>query len=261
LVASVLSAGASRSAAAECRAPRFRLVKDFIHYESGRGAARVTLAPADFALTNLLCLAQALKVQHPDWKEVNVLMFSSEVAAASFSPGKMGPPELWQFDRQLRAFYSLNVSTHEEFLAITPMGLEGGEASDTRIMLPASGTPHCRLEIHDRCLFALDQFMDVADRLRTSGSGSVTLAGTIGRDGKVTGLKTADAGSDRPSDAGSLARSASDNLATWWLEPAPREDPIRITYAYVVDSTLPKGKVDVQFALPDRVTIRANPAQ
>ena len=103
--------------------------------------------------------------------------------------------------------------------------------------------------------------MDIADRLRTSGSGSVTLAGTIGRDGKVTGLKTADAGSDRPSDAGSLARSASDNLATWWLEPAPREDPIRITYAYVVDSTLPKGKVDVQFTLPDRVTISANPAQ
>ncbi len=187
-VAIVLGMNAAGSAAAKCRSPRFQLARDFVNYESGRGSAHISLTPADFTLPNLVCLAQVLKAQHPDWKQVNVLMFSSQTAATGFSPGKLGPEELWQFDRQLRAFYSVDVDAREEFLAITPMGLEGGDDYDTRLHLPPSGTPHCRLEVNDRCLLAVEPLKYQVRELREAAPGSVTLAATIGRDGRLAGI-------------------------------------------------------------------------
>jgi hypothetical protein len=86
----------------------------------------------------------------------------------------------------------------------------------------------------------------------------VTLTGTIRRDGKLTGLHVAAAKTDQPDRRDQFVRAILNNLKTWWLEPGPREDRIRITSTSGSDSWLPDaGPLDLKFELSNQITIRA----
>jgi hypothetical protein len=56
-----------------------------------------------------------------------------------------------------------------------------------------------------------------------------------------------------------LTEASLDNLATWRLEPAARQQKIQITYSYVHDLSVPEGKTQPEFVLPKKVIIRASP--
>lgn len=257
VVAVALGLLVARTAAAQCTPPQFRIGRDLINYESESGAVHISLRPTDFTLGKLVCLARSLRRQHPTWKNVSVLMFSSEDAAVRFVGGKMGvPDDLWRFDKEMRAFYSLDALRQEEYLAITPAGFGGTEFYDTRIDLRVTATPHCRFELNARCLLALDEIAYPDEALRRKVSGKVTVTGAVTREGKLTNLTISDGGGRLVQADDSLGRAAIDNLKTWWLEPAQRTDGLRITFSYEIDASLPRrGQVDVQLALPGQITI------
>lgn len=256
VVAVCLSLVAVGSAIAECTVPQFHTTRDYMNPQTGKGSMSVILSPDDVTLDKLLCMAQHLKEPHPQWRDVAVLMFSSDDAAMNFNPSPMSGPVEHRFQRGLRALYLFNLDDHKESLAITPLGIEGGDAYDTTIDLPVAGRVHCRLEVSGRCLLALEPVTYPGDALRSRESGKVTLTATIGPDGKIVVANTGpQQGSDR------LVGAAVDNLKTWWLDAIAREDTFRITYTYVVDSSLQRGQVDVQLALPTQITIRANPPE
>ncbi len=63
-----------------------------------------------------------------------------------------------------------------------------------------------------------------------------------------------------------LLTEASRNLATWRFEPGPQKIPLRITYSYVIDSSLPipapyHQQIDARLELPNQITIRGRRLQ
>jgi hypothetical protein len=64
------------------------------------------------------------------------------------------------------------------------------------------------------------------------------------REGSVAAIQVADSTSIPPGRAESLTREAIDNLKTWRLEPARRQDTFRVTYSYEIDSSLKEGEVN-----------------
>jgi outer membrane biosynthesis protein TonB len=99
-------------------------------------------------------------------------------------------------------------------------------------------------------LIALQQFPYPAKLLNGKPSGSVTLAATITRAGKVDHIRVVKAESIS-------ASPAIQNLASWRLEPGPRDESIQITYSYAIDDSLRQmDGMQVQWALPIAVSIR-----
>jgi len=94
--------------------------------------------------------------------------------------------------------------------------------------------------------------------LKARVSGKVSVTGTAGRDGKVT-VKIEAADGRQPAESDPLARAAVENMKSWWLEPARHQDTFRITYSYIIDPSLRSDQFDVQFDLPNQITIRAAP--
>jgi TonB family protein len=121
--------------------------------------------------------------------------------------------------------------------------------------------PPCRLELRGRCLLALHEVVYPGEAYpqQTRMAGAVTLTGTVARDGTVTGIQVVESESVPSGRTAPLMREAVENLKTWQLEPATLEDTLRIRYSYVIDPSLPTGTEDAQFALPNQITIRANP--
>jgi hypothetical protein len=57
-----------------------------------------------------------------------------------------------------------------------------------------------------------------------------------------------------------FVREAVQNLKSWRLEETPRQDPLRITYSYVIDASIRRELGEkLEFALPNQVTISADP--
>jgi len=125
---------------------------------------------------------------------------------------------------------------------------------ETRIDLPVEATPHCQLEIDNRCLIALQQFPYRAKLLKGKTSGTVTLAATITRSGKVDHVRVVKAESI-------AANEPIQNLSSWRLEPGPRDEAIQITYSYAIDGSLRRiDGVQVHWDLPNAVSI-TSPAE
>jgi len=234
---------------AACEMPRYYVVRDFVGPQHEKGALQLWVRPQEFRLDHLICLVQTLDAQHPEWRDVTLLLFSSEEAAEKFEPGGMSifrniidatgkivaVEDVGRFKRELRGLYVLKASTHERYLSITPLGLEGGEAFDTKIEFPLTSQPHCRHEVDYRCLFGLEPFVYPKAALIAKMSGSVTVRGVIARDGtvKATIVTTSQASANDP-----LAKAALQNLSTWWFERADKPDSFEITYSFVIDPTL-----------------------
>ena len=152
--------------------------------------------------------------------------------------------------------YRLNPS--EEYIELKPIGCLCPTPYETRISLPLTAATRCRLEFSGRCLLAADAAL-YGDGYVRRASGRVALTAVIGRDGRLDRIQVVDAVSTPPETQSLFTVAAVANCRTWQLEPASQKDTLRVTYAYVIDDSLPQGALNVQFASPDGVTIRANP--
>jgi TonB family protein len=245
---------------AQCQAPRFHKGQDY------GASVFVSIRPSDFTLNKLTCLARRLREARQERKSLGVLFFSSRDAAKYFQPpGSVDfepgwPPGRVEWRTHLHALYSFDAAKHEESLKILPLGYETAPTLVTTIDLPLATTPHCHMEIRDRCLMAvLKEITYPQAALKANASGKVVLTGTINRDGRVRSLRVAEADVNPSDERESLAKAALQNLRTWQFDAPEYDDPIRITYSYTIDKSLLHGGVTlVEWDLPNQVIVRAN---
>jgi hypothetical protein len=262
------------SARAECVVPPYFPVKDFINPDTGVGFIHLWVPPLEFTLDRIVCLLQTLKGQHQTWTDVSVDLFSSEEAAEDFDVAPMERipvvavngnvvryKDTAELYRELRGRYVLDIDRHEHYLEITPTGfdLHGDLAAyETRIEFPVAGRIRCRVELNARCALSLDRITFPDAALRAGTSGAVTLSGQIQRDGTISDIRVVSATNQGADGRDQLVAATLGNLKTWWVEAATHQDEVRVTYSYVVDPSVPRGRVFVQFAPGNQITIRGN---
>jgi TonB family protein len=125
----------------------------------------------------------------------------------------------------------------------------------TRIDLPVTGAPICRVAMNGRCLLEL-QHVYFPPEGETGADGQVTLTGTIRREGAVSGVAVLDAKGDPPSRSAFLTDFAVKYLRTWRFEPGRQKYAVRITFEFTI-APLPLGQ-SVEFHLPGEVRIQTN---
>jgi hypothetical protein len=243
---------------AQCRPPQYREGAIFADGDSVF-VQSISMPLVDFTAGKLVCLATALKERYRDYHYVTISIFSSHEASRTLIYGQESNHETMKTLSQMHAEYSFDAGKHEDYVEIMPTGALPGSSFprpgpfSTRIDLPAETTPHCKLEINNRCVIALLQFPYPAQLLKGKPSGSVTLAATITRAGKVDHIRVVKAESIS-------ASAAVQNLTSWRLEPGPRDESIQITYSYAIDNSLRRmDGMQVQWALPNAVSIRIPP--
>lgn len=269
-----LSVPPSARGSGQCSAPYYREGQVWENSESSVFMA-VSIPLSDFAPARLVCLAGAFRQQFHGRKSISILIFSSRDAAERYMPN---PPDyapaegekqqrlqsLTFWRSQLHGFYSYDAEKGEEHLDIRPFGSDvGGGPYDTRIILPTAQHVVCRLEMSGRCMLALEPISYSDAALRDRVSGDVTLTGSIARSGEIVGIQVAEARIEPSNKKELLVNEAIRSLKSWRFESASRKDPIRITYSYLTDPSLPvpapyRKQVDVQLNLPNHVTIRGN---
>lgn len=261
LFAVCLACALGTTALGQCRPPRFQKGRDFIDSTTGTGSLYVSLRLGDFTLNKLICLAETLRSRNPNWSNVGILVFSSRDAAFNFqaSHADYEDPAAWKrWAKQLHASYFFNADKHEEYLEIMPLGYEGAPSNDSRIDLPLTTAPRCRLEISNRCVIVVEGINYPPEALQAMTSGSITLSGSITRNGEFHEIHVVQGDVSPPEERKLLNSAAIRSLSRWRVEPAPRRDTIRITYSYVIaNSSNPGTQAGVQFQLPTQVIIRA----
>ncbi len=126
------------------------------------------------------------------------------------------------------------------------------EAAQSEIYVQESNREDIEMlsHMHAQYSYDADKHQDYVEIMPT---GAVTLAATITRSGKVDHVRVVKAESIP-------ASAAIQNLSSWRLEPAPREETIQITYSYAIDNSLRRmDGMQVQWALPNAVSIRIPP--
>jgi hypothetical protein len=243
--------------AAECQPPEYQ-IGNLYEASDDLAALTISIRPADFAPARLVCLAGALKQRYKDSRVINAFVFSSADAAEQYSApvGHQSP----EYVRQLHAEYFYDAEHQEEHVDLKPLGTDLEGPYDTRIDLPVEGSPHCNFHMNARCLLAMGDIVYPGAAFAARISGTVTLTGGIGRDGVITNLQVTDV-ITLPSGSKDLLSSESiSTLKSWRFEETPRQDLFRITFSYLIDSSMGyPGQVDVRLALPEQVTVRANP--
>jgi len=240
---------------AQCHVPSFRKGEDY------GASVFVALSPRDFTLDKLKCLAQTMKKKrHLESKQLYVAFFSSYEAAKYFRPPG-APGYRSQFARQLHATYTFDSEKGAETLDVLPLGLGGDETVDTTITFPQEAPPHCKLNVQDRCLMAVIQEIAYPEQaLKEKVSGKIAMTGRITMTGVVTDVQMSDTNVSASPGRSILAAMALQNLQRWQFDASKGDNTIRITYVYVIDSSLPSGiHYDVRWGLPDQIVIRGNP--
>jgi TonB family protein len=247
---------------AQCRAPQFQAGRIFVREEDTVMESISMPLPA-FRPANLACLAASMKERYRGRKSILIYIYSSpEAAQGDVFPMETSEWDAWAF-RQLHAFYMFDASKHEEYLKILPAGgswvVPGGPYS-TRIDLPAKIPPHCRVEINNRCLIATDYLIYPAEALKRRESGTVVLAATITRGGKVDKVRVVKVEGVSPEAESLLAKAALLALSSEIFESSLHDDAVQITYSYVIDDSARYTDGEkVEWALPDKITISAKP--
>jgi hypothetical protein len=218
----------------------------------------ISIRLKDFAPERLICLAGALRQKYPE-RNVAAFIFSSHEAALGYVPVSVEQtPVFVEYQSKLHGYYFYNKEKHDNYLLITPDGRsqEVDSQFTTRLDLPVTGTPVCRLAIDGRCLLEFQHIYYLSFEGKTEISGRVTLGGVIRRDGAVSDLAVVDAKVNPPERQSVLVDWAKEHLGTWRFEPGRHKDRVRITYSFVVaDSPLVGHGTDVQFRLPYEVRI------
>lgn len=251
-------------ARAQCQTPHYRT--GFILADSDSDfIGSISVPLPDFTPSKLVCLANNLKERFKMKSSVIVNIFSSRIAAWYQFPlfEDPGVKVRKQFE-QMQAQDVFDTSTHEEYIVLKPEGdspMVRGLASDTRIDLPVMGTIHCRPEINNRCLIAF-QSVAYPELNGRKFSGRVTLAAVIATGGRIGHVRVMKSEATPGGGTDTLAKAAAQSLASWRLEPAPRQESLQITFSYVIDSSLRyRGETKVDWALPNEVTIRGSPLE
>jgi TonB family protein len=247
-----------RSALAACDPPQYE--KALIYEDSQSSTLmQISIRLSDFAPSKLVCLAEALKRSYPGRKKIGVSIFSSYDAAKHYRLVQgdfVGKRPNW--GAEMHGDYFYDADKHVEYVEILPLGAHSPFA--TRIDLPSSRAPQCQLQIGDRCLLATGALQYPGDAVKSGNSGTVTLTGTIARDGKLTGVRVAVASLSLVKDGGLLESAAVQDLKSWRFEPTTHEEPVRITYTYEISPPdTGREKPTIEFDLPHRVIIRAKP--
>jgi len=107
-----------------------------------------------------------------------------------------------------------------------------------------------------RCLLLLEWpgYPDAAWKAKASGM--VVLTGIIGRDGRIRRIRAEASGGGASEGRKALENEARRNLSTWRLDARPHEDPVRITYSYVITGHATRLGWAVEYQLPNQVVIR-----
>jgi hypothetical protein len=238
-----------------CNVPHYRRVRTLVDTASDV-YIDISIRPEDFGPERLICLAGALREKYPG-RNVGASIFSSHDAARGYAPSPEETEWLRYCQSKLHAHYSYNKEKHEDYLLIRPDGLsrEVHSPFTTRIDLPVTGTPACKLAIDARCLLEFQHIEYPSVEGKTKVSGRVTLAGTIRRDGVLSDLAVVDANASPPERKSVLVDWALNNLGTWRFEPAKHKDAVRITYYFDADLRLVQQVTEVDFRLPSEVRI------
>lgn len=255
--------------AGDCRSPSYR--EGFVWEDSASSIMmNISIPMNDFAPARLVCLAEAMKQRYSDRRKISIFMFNSYASAKHYTHPFSGDSfqRRVNWSLQMHASYSFDDGKGEDAVFLMPFGdpepyftFGDREPSfNTRIDLPVTSMPSCTLERSGRCLLALDSVDYPWDALTAGVSGTVTLEGVIGRDGRVRHVRSVGLEA-HPSGAKShLSDAALRNLKTWRFEAAGDEVPIQITYSYVLEAPgSPVCQTGLRFALPDRVEIKGRP--
>lgn len=254
-VVSALLCGATCASGA-CDPPRHQVVRTWLDKAPDLGI-NISIRLADLAPARLICLAGELKREYPG-RNITASIFTSREAAMGYRPGSMEvPPKVLVYQSKFHAHYFYNMERREEYLRISPNGhtADADPGISTRIDLPVTGAPVCRLAVGDRCLLEFQHIYPPSFESKRETSGQVTLAGSIGRNGALSDVAVVDAKADPPERESALVGWAKHNFTTWHFEPARHKDAMRITYYFeVVDPSI-RSEYGVLFRLPDEVRI------
>jgi len=249
-------------AVGQCRPPHFKVGTTSLD-EGNMLIQSISLPLQAYTPRNLICLANSFQERYKDRSHILVYIFSSY----SESKGSIAVMEFSEEDakafRLIHAIYLFDAAKQENYVRILPAGAtfrpvpRDGYYSTT-INLPAIGTPHCRLEVNNRCLVAMDYVAYPGEALRLNESGTIVLSATIGRSGKVGNVRVAQAESVPGGAKSRLASAAAQTLSSWTFEPGLKTDAIQITFSYSIDNSLRHvDGTQVEWDLPRKVTIRA----
>jgi hypothetical protein len=251
---------------AECVPPHYREAQVWEKSKTTVLMA-VSMQLRDFAPSRLVCLAAAFKQKYPGRSDISIMIFSSHEVAKRYTVGRgdYGPVKgakqrqlqsYVYWIRQLHAIYVYDNEKREEYIEIKSLGSDFDSPYDTRIDLPSVESPHCRLEMDGRCLLAIEEILYPADLLKAGVSGTVTLTGTILRNGKIADVKVND-GVVKPGEPRyKLVDEAMKILNSWRFEEAKRQSAFQLSFVYQFDPSLPeRGWSTATFALPNQVTI------
>lgn len=223
----------------------------------------ISIPLQDFTPNKLLCLAATFKHVYGNRKDVQINIFSSYDASLRSILLQEYTEEDSKALAQLHAWYSFDAGTRKEYIDIMPVGAVPGAplhpgAYSTRIDLSAAKSPHCRLEIKGRCLIALEEVSYPIEARPRNAAGTVTLSAVFSQGGEVGNIRVIKTAIMPGEDKDILTNAAVQNLSTWHLEPGRENDPIHITYAYVIDTSV--RLEEVHWKLPNEVVIRRKPS-
>jgi len=95
---------------------------------------------------------------------------------------------------------------------------------------------------------------------RLNETGTIVLAATVDRSGKVGNVRVAETESVPGGAQSQLAIAAVYTLSSWTFEPGLKTDVVRIAFSYLIDNSLRHvDGTQVDWDLPRKVTIRAAP--
>jgi hypothetical protein len=243
-----------------CRLPSYREGK--VTQNASSASLTISVGRSGFAPNRLICLVEHFKQAYPHHDLLDILFFDSHAAAVRYSPGAIDPSsKAVEYQAQMHALYHMDTSMHEEYLLLMPDPLlyDASSPSNTKIDFPFSGVPVCKLRVGNRCLLMFHHILYPWRGESAKVSGDITVKGIISREGIVKKLTVADAMVDPINQKAVLVDAALQNLETWRFQDSREATPIRVTYSFkLVHSPALKYRTDVQFALPQRVTIETS---
>jgi len=259
-VRAVTTGSVTASPSESCRPPSYQIVKTRWDQDSSEGVAkRIVIALRDFAPERLLCLVQSLERRYNRPKYVSIEIFSSVKDARTCFPDIPLGDAVFTCP-QRHAEYEFNAISNQRFIHLLPMGSPTWGGEDTLVNLPATTLRPCRLELDHRCVLEVKNLDYPDDMLDARVSGSVTVIGTISRQGNATTIEVLDADArdvrNRRVPADVLARAVTENVGTWQFEALTRETTFRITFDFEMNDN---AIASVEFRLPSRIIVRGDP--
>lgn len=243
------SAGA-QPVVSSCELPRYRMAPT--------GGSTVSVPPADFTLPKVACLGRTLRMKAgPAFPAGGILVFDSESAAAAFDLSGERVSGTSSYSH-LRATYAW--SPTGESLKIHLRGYGHGDKYDNVVDL-TSKEYRCADSVANRCLLAIDQMPDPESSPTLRLNGSLTIAGRIGRDGRISGTRVVMNDVESTLQRTKLENAVRNHLRTWWIEPSTRVDQVSISY--YSGGALERAAIGTELALdlPDQIAIRASALQ